>query len=547
MSWVELIPVLRREVTSTVKFYGSKNKSVERGCLIDTLANMITSWRTMPGHQLPFMLAKRRHHGPIILIDPVPPNLTVVHGHLNIATDGSFDITTNTAGIGVTDGVNTMFGPVPGKQSIDRAEAFGILTALQYVSRSAPSSPLKMWTDSRSTIDAINRAQDTGRYQPKLQKMISNHSIISSIVHELTKRSLRGIETQIEWVKSHTDACSHTEIQYVLNRMADHAANLGRLAATTQASPPPNICIDECYEHLPSFYLTVGRHILEHGAHSSIMQCLMHVSMQNTYENARLTGRKNIFNLSSPAQWKEAAVSPKLTKTRTYAALNAFKIKLACNSLRTPYMIFKSNDKKYPDLGSTAMCELCGQHDKPDEYHYLCKCPGQQNTLIKARYTSILRLVGHIRDHNTSVVQPPFNFIYSVMFPESKEDYTFGLVPRRVQAWLTMRDSNVTTADLKVIEANIQIWASTMYKDIWNECTNQLHKHGITLAARLKSKYGMTTDGMSMHSTQANNHTMSAQEAEHMYVRDDESHQTSRRHTGGLHVLSHAHTAPTPA
>ena len=329
--------------------------------------------------------------------------------------------------------------------------------------------------------------------------MVSNHSIISAIVTELTKRSNRGMETHIEWVKSHTDACSHTGIQYVLNRIADHAANQGRLAASAHdANQPANIYIDECYEHLPSFYLTVGGHIVEKGTHSSIQRCMMHVAMQNTYENAKQAGRKNIFNLCSPEQWQEAAVSPKLIKMRKYAALNAFKIKLACNSLRTPYMIFKSNELKYPALGSTTTCELCGEHDKPDEYHYLCKCPGLQNKLNKIRYSSILRLLGHIRDHNTSAVQPPFNFMYEVMFPAKKEDYTFGLVPRRVKAWLSMRDANITFADMQTIQANIQVWTSTMYKDIWNECTNQLNQHGITLAARLKSKYGLTTDNMSM-------------------------------------------------
>ena len=165
MSWVDLLPVLSREVTASVKFHGSKNKSIERGCIIDALANMIDSWRTMPEHQLPFMLARRRYDGPVTFMNLFTPTPAGPHDHLNIATDGSYNITSNTAGTGVTDGVNTFFGPIPGKQSIDRAEAFGMLTALK--SLCSISAPAKIWTDSRSTIDAINRVRDIGRYQPR--------------------------------------------------------------------------------------------------------------------------------------------------------------------------------------------------------------------------------------------------------------------------------------------------------------------------------------------------------------------------------------------
>lgn len=184
-------------------------------------------------------------------------------------------------------------------------------------------------------------------------------------------------------------------------------------------------------------------------------------------------------------------------------------------------MIFKTNEVKYPALGSTTMCELCGVHDKPNEYHYICKCTGLQRKLDKTRHAGLLRLLGQIRNHNASNMQPPYNFMYSVMFPDRPEDYTFGLVPMKVKTWLTMPEGTVTTADIRKIQHNIQVWTTNMYKDIWKECKAQLHMSGITLEARLKSKYGINTTGMTLHAPFIDSHADHARHDERIPQHDD--------------------------
>ena len=334
-SWVELLPTIGKDVKSTIKFYGSKDKCAERGCLIDSLANMIDYWRTADRRHVPFMLPDRRCNGPIVVL--APPTDANSIGHVDIATDGSFESSTNSAGTGVTCGDNNIwFGPIPGMQSIDRAEAFGILTAVHCVNLTKRTS-CTIWTDSRSTIEAIQKVQDTSTFQPRLNKQIANHSIVSAIVNELCMQRQRGVVTNIEWVKSHTDVETHTDIQYSLNRIADAAANKGRICSTDRNMYTPNILIDECYEYLQPFYLKHGDHIVEKAMHTTTLKRMISVAEQDIYETARQEGRTIIFNLSTPKQWKEAATSPRLTKTRTHAALNAFKIRLACNALRTPY------------------------------------------------------------------------------------------------------------------------------------------------------------------------------------------------------------------
>ncbi len=116
---------------------------------------------TFRAYKITLLTSNRRLNGPV---SRYTPQLLPLEGNLatfiDIASDGSYDPVTNTAGVGMSTGYVDFVGTIPGKQGIDRAEAFGVLACC----RMARSS-CTVFSDSKSTLDLVKKVS-TLQFQP---------------------------------------------------------------------------------------------------------------------------------------------------------------------------------------------------------------------------------------------------------------------------------------------------------------------------------------------------------------------------------------------
>ena len=143
-------------------------------------------------------------------------------------TDGSVN-TVGQAGYGLCsdlDGSRDMAHQVPGKQTINRAEAMAVLHGLL---TSSLDVDLRFYVDSKITINGIEKvARDKSA---RLYKDLSNFSIFKTIGEIIQERESRGKATVFEKVKSHEvdtpalyENATHPQ---KMNKMADGLADAG--------------------------------------------------------------------------------------------------------------------------------------------------------------------------------------------------------------------------------------------------------------------------------------------------------------------------------
>jgi hypothetical protein len=131
-----------------------------------------------------------------------------------IASDGSYK--DNLASFAVKCQSHSFLSTLPGMQSIQRAELFGLLAAIWITDL---STPLIIVTDSYSSKSVIDHLWNQ-RLMPRQCAFPANRSILLSIIQLLEERERSGSSTRICWICSHTTD-NDDKLKYLLNAAAD--------------------------------------------------------------------------------------------------------------------------------------------------------------------------------------------------------------------------------------------------------------------------------------------------------------------------------------
>jgi ribonuclease HI len=498
----DLAPRMRQ-----LNYRGSRNKALEFEVLSQAICQMFTKWKSSDTKNLPFMTTSRRADGPVTV--HAPPSV-VADDHTwrnftSIGSDGSFTPDPDVGGVGLSTALHNFAGQFPGRQSIDRAEAFGAMACCLLA-----TSPCTVYTDSRSTLTSIQDV-NSNRFQPTAYKSMANFSIIKHTGAAIQRAEAAGVPIRVEWVKSHTDPQEYNEPKYELNRRADQYANIGRTSRSKEARASILtrgtflIDFDECYEHLPKSFLKDRDCIIESKTHAHILRSSTGALHSQTLSKvaSSSTGTRNLLNLTSDKQWHEASTNPILTQ-RKHARLHIFKVNMACDSLRAPYMIFKTNVRKFPRLdGSITSCEICGMQCKPDAYHYICRCPGSERCIDLVRHQEATQFQQHLL--SKIHCSPPLHFLFRWLFPPDKTNYTFGLTPLAFRTWAHLQGLDPT--QLNVLRSSLQLWITQLYHSVWKAANKDLHQRGVTLRHKLKRAYNLRPRDMAEYAPPGDNQT----------------------------------------
>jgi ribonuclease HI len=141
-----------------------------------------------------------------------------------IASDGSFK--DDLASFAVKSDSHCFTSTLPGMQTIQRAELFGILAAIWVTD---PLTSVTIVTDSYSSKFVIDSLWNQ-RLMPRRYACPANGSIVSCILQMLEERQRSGSETPICWIPSHTTG-NDDKLEYLLNAAADRLATEARIQA----------------------------------------------------------------------------------------------------------------------------------------------------------------------------------------------------------------------------------------------------------------------------------------------------------------------------
>jgi ribonuclease HI len=410
---------------------------------------------------LPYTPASRRD--PIILDEP---HISSSH---ELASDGSYDEVSNTAGIGVGTLTHEISGQIPGKQSINRAEAFALAIKIAPHDRSST-----IYCDSQSTVTAVKSMLLDNTFKQRTKA--TNDSIIKHITTSLTSKP----NVQIEWIRAHT---GQEETPHILNDKADRAAKLGRTGTSTGV----RITVTECYAQLPEFYPQViySPEIIEGNYHAVFYNRIDNTIFHNSIRRSNLLELhnkpycKHVRNFAHPMRWAEACEANFKGKCDDADFLTLFKHKLCSASLPTPYIKGILNSRTFPGLYDTTSCEICHTHGKPDEYHYLCKCTDVGVEL--ARLKVCTDVIGRLQEFTKDTMN--VQRMYELMFPANRDIFTHGLVHTQLKAYLSSLD--MTTQAYKSVQSHIQVWWTAAMHEVWVGACASLTEMGLDYHTRM--------------------------------------------------------------
>jgi ribonuclease HI len=137
-----------------------------------------------------------------------------------IASDGSYK--DDHASFAVVTQNLQFSSTLPGRQTIQRAELFGIFSALWVTN---PKSSVTVVTDSYSAKSIIGSTWSQ-RAMPRQFSNPANKSILSHIQELMQERHIAGSSTSLTWSPSHSGSLSLPEM--ILNDKADKLAGKAR-------------------------------------------------------------------------------------------------------------------------------------------------------------------------------------------------------------------------------------------------------------------------------------------------------------------------------
>jgi ribonuclease HI len=391
---------------------------------------------------------------------------------IRLATDGSYTKTDNLAGIGYAfeeclDSFD-MALRIPGKQSIDRAEAFALLNSLDV----APfDKDIHAIMDSQSTIDGVNRILKNS-YEPKLYKTLANFSILKAIALNISERKERGFEVLLVKVKSHTGLLDANSL---LNVRADVAADQGRHIS--------QVNFTECFQNLPYGYLSNEKNeIVETKPHTTIMRELDGILLEKAIQDAG--EGQHLKNLELKDVWVESISDVK------HEEFFLFSSKLRVQSLPTPRNI-QVLAKPFPLLYPESLCPC--KEGVGDEFHIMCECKflkEKRVALVKQAHT---RFNEWIKPQSKGAVLP-IDLIKFIYFPQNKCDFKNGFIHKRLGDWAKEVGFN---------EEECEMWSSKLERDLlgayhflWDLYTRHMERNKLCLKDRLKAEYSLKTSEM---------------------------------------------------
>ena len=408
---------------------------------------------------------------------PLHPFWRIMYGNATgltgkSATDGSFK--DGTAGLGVFAINKRISSGIPGKQSIDRAEAFGVLAD---VLTSGGWGHKEILIDSQSTIQSIDAlVGGWGLSDPRVRKKMANYSIIKSISDWITENAVHGFPTILTKVKSHTGC---TDENSLMNEGADTEAEVGRMNA---GDLNYMLVLNECYHNLPEAWLVIGTEVVERKVHSVMLKALDEFHISKAIMEAGPRQHLKFWEMNMC--WRETAPTPKEAKASPH---RLFRARTFSQSLPSPRNIQVSNMKRFPKLYPGSECPLC-RSGVANDHHIFCKCGAvaqiRNNTIIqvKASMDSVL----HDAKLGASI---PFGLLKRCFTPSDSEEFLHGHVSDRMQVWAESFFSRDERE--KWVRKVLPIFTKG-YRDIWNKYTDVMADKKVNFAQRLKQEYRLT-------------------------------------------------------
>ena len=391
------------------------------------------------------------------------------------ATDGSYK--DGVAGLGVYSVDKQISSGIPGKQGIDRAEAFGVLADIL---TAGGWGDKEVVIDSQSTIQSITTLKEGGDLvEPRTYKRMANFSIIKTISDWVCENETRGYTTTLTKVRSHTGAQDENSL---MNEGADSEAENGRILSAGVDSQNNIMVLRECYHNLPHAWIRIGDHILERGTHSRILETLDEYHISKAI--AAAGEHQHLRYWEMHGCWKELSPTPKEAKNSPH---RMFQARLFSQSLPTPRNVQVSNMKRFPKLYPNSECPLC-HSGIANDHHILCRC----GAVAQIRATSLRKIQqesGLATNHVKLGVSIPDRLLRRSFIPVREAEFLHGHVSNRIQDWA---HSHFEQEELKKWERRLLPMFIQGYRDIWNKYTDVLADKKKNFAQRLKQEYSMT-------------------------------------------------------
>ena len=366
---------------------------------------------------------------------------------------------------------------IPGEQSPERAEAYGILYALLIQKL---GSDLTIHSDSERSIKYVNKVRVSE--DPRLWKTLPNYSIYLLIVRIIDKRTILGAYTRIEQVKGHTN---NIDMPSNLNREADVIARTARDAPCLFREP---------FIYLPRLYLRKENHetlqdrgpiIRTHASHSFVYSMLDDAMLQEALAKTKDTS--HLRYLVRDDMWDEAS-------RKGWAGLckqDIFMAKLSVGSLPTPRNIQVTNTRNYPDLYPRCHCPLHPDDEAiANEHHILSRCPAIASVRTKGLEALAEKLNALLPTDGTRL---DTTLLTAWFTPRHRGDFFHGRITSSLKEWLIHHYPYKVAGQ---ICSRLQTWVRDFYFELWCSYTDIMVKRECTLAHRVHKVYGKSVKEM---------------------------------------------------
>lgn len=395
-----------------------------------------------------------------------------------IASDGSFK--DDVAAFGVKCNSHAFSSTLPGLQTIQRAELFGILAAIYVTSVHKSVTVVTDSYSSKSIIDTIWSQQS----MPRQHCSPANRSILLQIMGLLKERTSFGCTTEFLWIPSHTEG-NEDKLEYLLNAAADRLANQAR-----QAAHPPHV--SECMDYVERFHFKDSSGcIIESDVSHRFKKFFAALHQAKAIKSAL---RKKPSSSLSYFQDNVPDVSKTLSNLQT-AATNkgktsrnsVFLFKLLTNSLPTMSLQFKLNESRFPLLYPSKSCVLCTTQAHESPFHALCSCP----KTITHRRNAFIAFENKVRSKVPSFFNSPLPESFFEFFT-AEDNYKRGLLASKFHlVFLDKRRVTLSKEDFSALRNLLQYELLRCFHTIWEERNKIVNQISWSFGSRVKAIYGV--------------------------------------------------------